>query len=563
MFDTCSRKNRPRRGAIANTGSALVFRLWCRLALTLFLLTCGAGCRDDLGAVDAGVGGDGALDAVALRDGPGDGSGAAEGGGDGLRDAAAKDGQDDFAGQGDGAQDGAPPGRDGINTDGAAPGGGWVIFAGGDSGWATVWAVSASATQVALGAVYGGSLNFGGKVLSGHTSLLAALTPGGAVSWVQGRTAASVVSVTFAAAGTILTGGLLRQPATIGTTSLTPVGGIDGYWSAVDPLGVVLDAEALGGTQDDSILNIAPGPGGRFYVAGLFQGTAQFGTTSLTSAGNSDVFLAQVDAAGTVQWAISMGGAKTELAQGLDVDGQGAARVALLATGAVKVGASTVTPRWSRAVVVAKVDATGKVVWTTQLDAESIIGAGVAVDAAGDTVATGAFGGALQSGSVQLSAPGAPKQTTWVVRLDGAGKAVWGVADGVSTSATGGGGSRVQDLALDARGDAIITGGFMQASFTQAPLQWRGLGDVFVARIDRNGTWRNTLSAGGSYDDGGMAVAVDPGGNVYVGGTAKFDNRYPPGSGRITKDTVTFGATQTVLNGQEHGFVWKIPAGSL
>lgn len=55
---------------------------------------------------------------------------------------------------------------------------------------------------------------------------------------------------------------------------------------------------ATGGTLSDSGTGVSTLPDGGAIVAGYFDGTATFGTTTLTSAGNYDVFVARIDASG-------------------------------------------------------------------------------------------------------------------------------------------------------------------------------------------------------------------------------------------------------------------------
>ena len=54
----------------------------------------------------------------------------------------------------------------------------------------------------------------------------------------------------------------------------------------------------MDGGKDVSVL-----ADGSSIVTGMFQGTATFGNTTLTSAGNNDLFVAKLDASGTYKWA--------------------------------------------------------------------------------------------------------------------------------------------------------------------------------------------------------------------------------------------------------------------
>ena len=59
----------------------------------------------------------------------------------------------------------------------------------------------------------------------------------------------------------------------------------------------VLWADALGGTGNDEGLGIGVDATGNSYVTGYFEGTATFGSVTLTSAGNRDIFVTKLSAA--------------------------------------------------------------------------------------------------------------------------------------------------------------------------------------------------------------------------------------------------------------------------
>jgi hypothetical protein len=80
----------------------------------------------------------------------------------------------------------------------------------------------------------------------------------------------------------------------------------------------------------------------------------------------------------------------------------------------------------------------------------------------------------------------------------------------------------IAGLALDSAGDVVVAGGTRATDFqTVNPLQAAnaGLADAFAAVISSDGSMlKYSTYLGGSSDDGGLAAAVDPQGNVIVAG---------------------------------------------
>ena len=83
-----------------------------------------------------------------------------------------------------------------------------------------------------------------------------------------------------------------------GVTSLTSAGNKDVFAMRVDSSGAVVWAVSMGGTAADIGYAVASDGSGGAIVSGYFKLTATFGSSTLTSAGLSDVFVAHVTSAG-------------------------------------------------------------------------------------------------------------------------------------------------------------------------------------------------------------------------------------------------------------------------
>src|SRR5690606_34444259 len=105
------------------------------------------------------------------------------------------------------------------------------------------------------------------------------------------------------AAGNAYVTGRFDGAATFGGTVLTGYGAFDAFVVKYDPEGAVLWARHGGSDGSDQAEGIAVDAAGNAYVTGQFEGTATFGTFSLTSVGSTDVFVVKYSPAGDVLWA--------------------------------------------------------------------------------------------------------------------------------------------------------------------------------------------------------------------------------------------------------------------
>jgi PKD repeat protein len=96
-----------------------------------------------------------------------------------------------------------------------------------------------------------------------------------------------------------LTGTLGSINSNFGSISLTSFGSWDIFVAIIDPNGYWLSATNAGGTNSDFGRTITIDNNGSSYVSGVFKSTANFGSNSLTSYGNTDIFVAKYNSLGT------------------------------------------------------------------------------------------------------------------------------------------------------------------------------------------------------------------------------------------------------------------------
>ena len=177
-----------------------------------------------------------------------------------------------------------------------------------------------------------GTVTFGQLTLSagGSRPFVAKYDPSGSVLWAQlgvGSLGGSGSGIAVDATGNHhVTGSFGFQNVgtiTFDSLTLTSVGGRDIFVVKFDGSGSALWARAAGGTSDDVGTAIAVDAAGNSYVTGLYEDTMTFGSFSLTSAGDSDVFAAKYDPGGNVLWVRSAGGLESDRGIGIGVDAAG------------------------------------------------------------------------------------------------------------------------------------------------------------------------------------------------------------------------------------------------
>jgi hypothetical protein len=104
-------------------------------------------------------------------------------------------------------------------------------------------------------------------------------------------------------------------------------GSADVFVAKYDINGVAQWATNSGGSSDEGATGIALNGTGNIYITGGFRGNTSFGTTTLTSAGDLDVFVARLDSTGTFRWATRGGGGSGDTGHSIQVDSTGAITV--------------------------------------------------------------------------------------------------------------------------------------------------------------------------------------------------------------------------------------------
>ena len=348
---------------------------------------------------------------------------------------------------------------------------------------------------------------------------------------------------------------------------LTSNGGTDGFVAKVNAAGTALVyCGFIGGAGTDNPLKIGLDPSGNAYVAGTTGSTqATFPVMvgpDLTHNGNSDAFVAKINASGTAfDYCGYIGGAGRDEGFSIAVDASGHAYVtgetdSSPATFPVLVGPELTCASIYFDAFVAKVNAEG-----SALDYCGYIGGGdidggldVAVDPSGSAYVTGytaswqdfprVIGPDLTYNSFEFS------QDAFVAKVTptGEGFAYCGFIGGMGFDVG-------NSIAVDESGNAFVVGttNSLESSFPvrEGPdLTSNGGADAFVAKVNAYGTALVYSGyIGGSSSDTGLAVAVDSEGHAYVTGQRAFNSAGFP---------VNVGPDLTYNGGSDDAYIAKV-----
>lgn len=300
--------------------------------------------------------------------------------------------------------------------------------------------------------------------------------------------------------------------AYFGGSGLSSAGDTDIFIGKLDPSGMWLWAKRAGGTAGDAGLGVATDNAGNIYVSGYFQGTATFGTTTLTSFGMLDIFTAKLDGAGNWLWVAQAGGPGDDYGHGIIVDSLGYIHLTGCFTGYASFGGIYPTYSGLTDIFVATLSPSGS--WTSCVSAygyDNDYGHGITLDSSGNTYVTGTIKGLSFFGSYTLMGAGAAD--IFVAKLSPTGTWLW------ARQAGGTGDEDCQSVALDASGNVYIAGLFAgTATFGPTSLASSGGQDVFAAKFGPAGNWLWAKKAGGTGNDLALSLAVGPQNVPYLAG---------------------------------------------
>jgi len=260
-----------------------------------------------------------------------------------------------------------------------------------------------------------------------HEMFVAKLNTDGTWLWAQRGGGASYdygQSIVTDENGNCYVTGKFVGTAGFGTTNLTSAGSYDVYVAKLNTNGLWLWAMKAGGTGSDSGEGIAYDGSNYLYITGSFSNTADFGSTVLTSAGDKDIFVSKLDTNGLWNWSTRAGGTSYGYAQCIVTDGNGRIYVTGYFGGVADFTVSLLSSGGDSDTFIAQLDEYGYWVWAVRGGGLYIDSArSITTDSNGYIYVTGYFDYSAHFGSSYLISAGGSDM--FVTKLDMNGNWLW------------------------------------------------------------------------------------------------------------------------------------------
>lgn len=307
-------------------------------------------------------------------------------------------------------------------------------------------------------------------------------------------------------------------------------GGVDAFVFRLNPSGsTLLYATYLGGRGDDRAAGIAVDSSGQIYLAGS-TASANFPlVASIRSvlAGPRDAFAVKLNAIGNLLvYSTYLGGTGYDAATAITVDAAGNAYIAgdTQSTDFPLSGPVQAVFGGKMDTFVTRLTPAGAISFSTYLGGNNDEHTGgVAVDASGNIYVAGGTLSANFPLAAPLQATNGGSQDAFVAKISTSPAALIYSTYLGGTGGQAGSPEQANAIAVDSAGSAYIAGVTNSPNFpvTAGAFQtiFNGVQDAFVTKLNAAGSTRvySTYLGSSSFDWAG-GMAIDSGGNVYVGG---------------------------------------------
>ncbi|MFC1783371.1 SBBP repeat-containing protein, partial [Planctomycetota bacterium] len=345
-------------------------------------------------------------------------------------------------------------------------------------------------------------------------------------------------------------GGVFITGDFYGTVDFDPTDGIDAHssFNGADVFITKLNADGtygwtkiMGSGSLSSGRGIAVDAAGNILVTGGFFGAGDFdpseGTDQHSSNGMDDIFVSKLYADGGYGWTVTFGGTASDECLDVAVDSAGGVFVLGNFQGSVDFNptgpADIHVSNGAGDIFINRLNADGSYGWTITFGGGgNDVGRGLAVDSAGNVLATGFFEQTVDfdptDGTDHHTSNGI--RDIYVTKINADGGYGWTKTFGGIDRDKG------ESIAADSEGNIFVTGEFQDTVDFNPTAETdnhtsNGRADIFITRLNPNGGYNWTKTFGASEWDPGPRIAIDPAGNVLLTGYFKNSVDFDPSEG--------------------------------
>lgn len=345
--------------------------------------------------------------------------------------------------------------------------------------------------------------------------MIDAMPPSGPLALRFGGSSFDVGSaIGLDAAGNIFIGGGFRLSGYFGDAFLNSNGVSDVFMASYrESNGSHRWSQSYGGSDSDSVDDLAIDSNGDIIIVGNYAGTVNFGGSSDLAGSGNNLFVAKYDGTtGAHIWSL---GFDLALDGSVAIDSNNDVIVTGLYTGETSLGGPTLPYVGSFDAFVAKFNgASGAHIWSrgwggTSADSPR----GVAVDGNDNVIVVGNFQGTTNLGGGSMTSDGG--QDGFVAKYLGTnGNHDWSFRFG-STSSDG-----AVAVGTNKTNSDVYVAGFISGTVNLggSDLSSAGVQDIFWARFNSSGAHQYSTRYGTTGSDFAWALAVRNNGNVVIGG---------------------------------------------
>ena len=285
----------------------------------------------------------------------------------------------------------------------------------------------------------------------------------------------------------------------------------------LNPAGEIVWIRLMGGTLLDRGLDIKKDNNDDIIVTGFFSGSAQFGNTTLVSAGFTDVFIAKYNPNGVFQWVVHGAGADRDEGLCIAIDDLNNIYVGGSFETSLQLGTFNLSTTSNATMFYAKISPIGNVFWAEQavmMDDGESFAESICFDGF-DIVLTGNFDYTMIFyGDTLFSYDG--NDDVFIAKIDITGNKVWiKQAGGDHTD----GGS---EIIVDDFGN-IFLAGYFSGTANFGTFQFTspdGNSDVFIAGLNGNGIFTWAKQGTGPGSDYPTSISYNPTNGLSVCGVS-------------------------------------------